>query len=66
LISIVVAYNRLHNGFESLTQKHGMPSIGTLEAIRGREIIFLEIRQYIKQIKQETKQEGLVTKEINL
>jgi len=64
--STVVAYNQLQNGFESLTQNNGMPLIGTLEAIRGRDIIFLEIRQYIKQIKQETEQEGLVTKEIIL
>jgi len=42
-----------------------MPSIGTLEVIIGREIIFLEIGQYIEQIKKETKQEGFkVTKGI--
>ena len=32
-IGTVATYNRLHNFFESLTQKHGMPAIGTLEGL---------------------------------
>jgi len=64
-ISTIFAYNRLHNGFESLRHKYRMPAIGTLEAIRGREIIFQEIRQYIEVIKQAKEWEGLeVTKDI--
>jgi len=47
-IITIVAYNRLHNGFTSVTQIHGMPAIGTLEAIRGREIIFQDIKKYIE------------------
>ena len=35
-ISTIGAYNWMHNGFESLTQKHGMPSIGTFKANIGR------------------------------
>lgn len=66
-ISTIAAYNRLHNGVESLAQKLGMPSIGSAEEIRGREIIFQEIMQYIKQIKQASKHEGLeITKDIIL
>lgn len=65
LVSTMVAYNRIHIGFESLTQKHGMPAIITLEAIRGREVIFEETKGYIEQIKHVTKREVLeVTKDI--
>jgi len=42
-----------------------MLAIGSLEAIRGREVIFHDIKEYIEQINQKTEQEGLeVTKDI--
>lgn len=44
LISTIIIYNQLHNDFEPLTQKHGMPLIDTLEEIIGRDIIFPKIR----------------------
>lgn len=44
-----------------------MSSVGSLEEIRGREIIFKEIIQYMEQIKQESEQEGLeITQDIIL
>lgn len=66
-ISTIVSYNELHNGFESLTHKHGMPAIWALEAIKGREITFQEVRKYIEHIKKAIKQKGFeVTKDIIL
>ena len=59
----MASYNQLHNGFESLTHKHMMPTIGSLEAIRNREVIFQQIRYYIEKIKKVTEHEDLeVTK----
>lgn len=63
----LASYSRLHNGLESLEHNHVMPSQGSLGEIRGKEIILQEVRQYIKQIKQTSEQEGLeITKDIIL
>lgn len=63
----ISTYGCLHNGFESLAQKYGMPSVGSLEKIKGREIIFQKIRQYIELIKQASRQGALeITKDIIL
>lgn len=47
----MVSYKRLHNGFESLTQKHGTSAIKSLKEIKGMEVIIQDIRDYIEQIK---------------
>lgn len=42
-----------------------MPTITYLEAIRGRKVIFEEIKEHIEKVKQEMELEGLeVTKDI--
>lgn len=63
----ITTYNRLHNGLESLTQKHNIPLVGSLGETRVRDIILREVKQYIEKIKQTSKQEGLeITKDIVL
>lgn len=54
LINTMDAYKWMHNGFESLTQKHEMPAIRSLEAIKGMEVVFQEIKDCIEQIKKVT------------
>ena len=59
----IATYVPLHNGLESLTQKHKIPSIGSLGEIRSKDVIMQEIKEYTKQVKKESNQEGLeVTK----
>jgi len=65
--NIIVPYGQLHNKFEFITHKNEIPSIGSLEEIRVKEIVFQQIRKYIEQFKQESKQEVLeITKDIIL
>lgn len=63
----ITSYGQLHNGLESLTQKHGMPFVGTLGEIRGKDVIMHVIKQFIEKIKQTFGHEGPeITKKIIL